>query len=468
MTPLVPIMMFGWLPLTLVLFAVLRPRRAATIALFGGWLFLPVATFEFHGLPEYTKSVATCLPVVLATVVFAPDRLVSLRPRAFDIPLLIWCICPLGSSLANNLGVYDGLSETTANVLTWGMPYIIGRMYYGSLRGLRELALGFVVGGLIYVPLCLWEIRMAPTLHHDLYGFITFKFFTTYRFGGYRPAVFMQHGIAVGLWMTTASLVALWLWRTGAVRRICGIPLSVLVVIQLSVTILCKSLNGIFILLLGVATLSAIRRWRAPAPLIALLAIPPVYVALRGTGVLSGEHLTAAATMISAERAASLEIRLFHEERLAEKAWQKPLLGWGGWGRNRVYDEDSGADTSLTDGFWIIAFGNYGLVGLLSVGTVLLLPTMAIRRGLDLHRWATPVFAPVAALAIVVPMYVIDCLMNGMLNPIYMVTVGGLLRLTTRLRPELSSASPLPCTVRPAYVHPPVVTVPQRANRAKN
>ena len=69
------------------------------------------------------------------------------------------------------------------------------------------------------MPLCLYEIRMSPQLHYLVYGFYPSFFGMSVRFGGYRPTVFLQHGLAVGMWMTSASLVGVWLWYSRASRR---------------------------------------------------------------------------------------------------------------------------------------------------------------------------------------------------------------------------------------------------------
>jgi hypothetical protein len=56
------------------------------------------------------------------------------------------------------------------------------------------------------------------------------------------------------------------------------------------------------------------------------------------------------------DRASSLNFRFRNEEALLERAMEKPLFGWGGYGRARY-------DDSTTDGYWIITVGNRGLVG---------------------------------------------------------------------------------------------------------
>ena len=37
---------------------------------------------------------------------------------------------------------------------------------------LRDLCLSIIIGGVIYLPLCLYEIRMSPQLHSIFYGFL--------------------------------------------------------------------------------------------------------------------------------------------------------------------------------------------------------------------------------------------------------------------------------------------------------
>ena len=66
-----------------------------------------------------------------------------------------------------------------------------------------------------------------------------------------------------------------------------------------------------------------------------------------------------------------------NDDMLIAKAMQKPIFGWGGWGRNRVYDE-SGRDIAVTDGFWILVFGSNGYVGLMSMTLAMLLPVALV------------------------------------------------------------------------------------------
>ena len=106
---LVSLALFGWIPVVFFLFLFLPPRRAVSTSLLVGWLFLPVASFNLPGFLDYDKITATCLSVFLVAAIM-DKRLWNFRLTRFDLPMLVWCLCPLATSVSNGLGVYDGLS----------------------------------------------------------------------------------------------------------------------------------------------------------------------------------------------------------------------------------------------------------------------------------------------------------------------------------------------------------------------
>src|SRR5436190_3142386 len=199
-TILVPIMLRGWVFLAILLFAIVPPRRAVLAAFILGWLFLPQAGVPLSGLPDLDKITATSMGAMLGVLLFDAQRLRTFRFSWVDLPLLAWCLVSIPAALVNDLGIYDGLSGLMHDTFIWAIPYFIGRLYFSDLASLRELAIGIFLGGLIYVPLCLWEIRMSPQLHYMVYGFYPSFFGMAVRLGGYRPVLYMQHGWMVGLW----------------------------------------------------------------------------------------------------------------------------------------------------------------------------------------------------------------------------------------------------------------------------
>ena len=125
MSVLVHLLMFAWIPLVVALFALLPPRRAAVSAFMFAWLFLPMAGYKIEGLPDYTKMSATCVGVLLATLVFDLDRFLSFRPFLLDVPMLLWCLCPLASALSNGFPLYHALGAVFKQTVTWGLPYLV-------------------------------------------------------------------------------------------------------------------------------------------------------------------------------------------------------------------------------------------------------------------------------------------------------------------------------------------------------
>ncbi len=424
MSPTVYIAMFGWIPVVLALFATLPARRAVITSFLVAWLFLPMAGFRLPGLPDYSKMSATCLGVLLGAAMFDSRRLMMFRPSWADIPMALWCLCPIVTSVKNGLGLYDGLSTAFATFVGWGLPYLIGRMYFADLQGLRALAVGVFVGGLIYIPFCLFEIRMSPQLHKLIYGYHQHAFMQTKRFGGWRPMVFMQHGLMVGMWMTAATLCGVWLWRSRAILHVGRVQASLLASAVGATALLCKSLGAAGLLVVGLATLWASSRLRTRIPLVALACVPLLYMGARLQGSWTGDRLVSMVGSISADRAQSFGKRLSNEEQLIDRAMRRRWWGWGGHSRAHVVNE-AGKNIAVTDGLWIIALGQRGRVGLAAITAVTLLPGLLILR-CPPRLWSHPTYAGAAALGVLMLLYSIDNLMNAMVNPIFMLGAGGL------------------------------------------
>ena len=449
MNPLVYITMFGWIPVVLSLFARFKPRHAVIVAFLTGWLFLPVAGFNIKGLPDYTKMSATCWGIFLSAVIFDQKRILSFKPGLIDIPIIMWCICPVFSSLNNDLGLYDGLSESLDLIVTWGFPYLIGRLYFNDLESQRELAIGILVGGLIYVPLCLVENVMSPQLHRWVYGYHQSSFAQTFRMGGWRPMVFMQHGLMVGVWMMSASLIAFWLWKSNMLKKMLGISGSCIVGALVATSALVRSTGAFALLLGGIFVLLFLKISKSRLIVICVMAIPVLYISVRSTGIWDGYNLQAfIAENISYDRAMSLWTRMENENILAEKAFERPIFGWGGWGRSRIYDE-SGKDISITDGNWIIIFGKHGLFGLLFFTVLFLYPICVFMRNYPAKSWTFPKVAPSAVLSVLLGLYMIDNLLNSMVNPIFTAIAGGLIGAVK----EQYSKSPSPFVKEKELIH---------------
>jgi hypothetical protein len=426
-TPLAYIALFGWIPAVLVLFALVPGRWAAAMAVVGGWLFLPPCLLPIANLPDFSKNTAATIGMALGTLIFRPDRILAFRPRWFDLLMVAWCSCGMISSLHNGLGPYDGLADMLTQVIDWGLPYLLGRLYFGDLDALRDFTVAIVIGGLVYVLPCLWEIRMSPQLLNQVYGLGVWQ---GSRFGGYRPNVFFVTGLELGMWMTTAALTAWWLWRCGVLKRIGPVPFGALLLILLGTTILCRSTGALILLVAGVGALWSSARLRTGILLWCLVLFLPIYAGLRIPNLWSGRHaVDLATTFINAQRAESLEFRFRCEDLLIARAVQQPVFGWGGWGRSAAYDGERGYAVPV-DGLWMVVLGTKGLVGLGLLYLTLELPAILFLRNFPVRLWSHPRVASAAVGSTLLGICMVDLTMNGFLNLIWVTLAGALIGIT--------------------------------------
>lgn len=455
MGPLIPLTLFGWIPVVLIAFSILPPRRAVIAAYLVAWLFLPVAGYNLQGFTDYNKITATTIGVMLGIVIFDPDRLRAFRPSWLDLPILIFCISPFFSSIANNLGARDGVSGALYKSLTWGLPWLTGRLYFCSLQGARDLAKAVVLGGLVYVPLCLWEIRMSPHLHTNVYGFMQHGFGQTRRGGGFRPMVFMNHGLMLSLFMATTALCAFQLWFSRTVKGLFGLPISWIALVLVATTVLCKSSGATLLLFGACAVMYCAKRWQWSWPVFLMIVGPGLWVATRVSGAWDGQEAIEFAQMISDDRAGSMKFRIDAENLLAEHAMHRPLFGWGTWGRNFIPDGPDSDRMVVADGLWILTFGTQGLVGVLSLFLAGLLPVFVFARRYPPRVWHEPAVSGAAVLAVAVTIYMIDNVVNAMVNPIFMLMAGGIAGTALRRKPLVKHTAPDRIKVSvPAHAHP--------------
>ena len=443
-----------WIPAVLVLFTLLPPRRAVITALLTAWLFLPMGGYSLPGLPDYTKLSATCIGVLIGAAMFDPVRFQQFRANWIDLPMLMLCLSPAFASISNELGWRDALSASLDETVMWGAAYAIGRLYFSDPDGVKELAVAVFVGGLLYMPLCLFEIRMSPRLHLMFYGYHQAPLFAARRGDGFKPLVFMQSGLMVSMWMGATALTGLWLWRSRIVTTVRGIPAGFLCAAMVGTTVWCRSLGATMLLGFGAALLFGSRLLGSRILMISVLVAIPAYCLLRANQVVSSSvFLGLAESTVHADRAASLRVRLENEDQLTEKAMERPIFGWGRWGRSRIYDS-RGRNLSLTDGLWVILLGQQGGLGLAALLAAFLGPPMLLLRKLPPRLWQDPRCAPAVVLSVVLILYMLDCLMNAMVNPVFTVVAGALAGLVQHAATnERRSDARVPAVAQMGRIH---------------
>ncbi|PSB32043.1 hypothetical protein C7B69_07455 [filamentous cyanobacterium Phorm 46] len=444
MVALIPVVMFGSIPVVFYLFIRFPAQRAVIISFVVAWLFLPQVSYPIPILPPLTKISTACYGILLATIIYDTERITTFKPGWLDIPMVIWCLCPIVSQVSNG---GSPISPTFLQIVSWGAPYFLGRLYLGSLDGLRQMAIGIFAGGLAYIPFTLIEGVKGPILHQMVYGVSAVEDWgQARRMGGWRPVVFMQHGLMVGVWMMTAALIGIWLWQTGALKKFQGRNIKTLVIVLTISFFLCRSTGAYSLFGIGLLILFCAKWFRTSLPLLLVIGYVAFYLYVAASGQFASKDVIDFITQIfGEERSDSLKFRFDMEEILGEKARQRFLFGWGDAGGNRVYNQ-YGKDISVTDSLWIIAFGLYGAVGLVSLFSSLLLPVVAFCMKYPARTWSNPKVAPAAALGVALTMYVFDCVLNAMTNPIFAVIAGGIsglvLKAPESLKTKKSSSPP--------------------------
>jgi O-antigen ligase len=150
------------------------------------------------------------------------------------------------------------------------------------------------------------------------------------------------------------------------------------------------------------------------------------YPVLRAAELVPTTSILQAANAVSADRAGSLQTRFYNEDQLLARAWQRPLFGWGRFGRSRVYNGWNGGDSSTTDGHWIITMGEFGVVGFVAEFGLL---GFSVFRAIKALRFARTKREAeyLTALALIVAIGMVDLLPNSSISPWSWLLAGGLL-----------------------------------------
>lgn len=437
--PFTGIVLLAWIPICAGLFALLSPVRAAAAAYLVGWLFLPVATIDIRGFWDLDKVLATNLGVVAGVMLFSPAAVFRFRPTGADALLGLFAALAFASSISNGLGVKDAVSALGHLVMYYGVPFIVGRIFCNTPLALAQAARLVVVGAACYTALAVFEWRMSPQVHHYLYGFFQHSWVQHVRWGFYRPIVCFPHALGLGMFLAWAGVLAIDLSQARALFGSEGKSRFLVGVIALGVLVT-MSYGPWLLFLAGLAALVA---WRIPSRRWIIL-LPVLFCTYwtvgRYSGFVDGAWMAETIGKLSEERASSLQYRIDAEEILLERAKQRPLLGWSGWGRSREDDHGNVLRTAA-DGLWVIFVGLYGIIGVLAFFSWWCAPIwMSWRAGGALEQ-----VPAVRGCVIAVGMQAVNLLYNGFLSPVLTLLAGGvvavLLDQEQRVRSRAASLS---------------------------
>ena len=447
------LMLILWPVFCLILFRRLPIERAIIWSILGGYLLLPQrAEFDLPLVPDMNKTSIPNICAFVLCVLFLkkrvpfwpahwPMRLVLIGFVLGVVPAvltngdalvftLLGETAPIIFSTASlpGLGLRD-LASVVINQVIIILPFFLARSYLSTQTGLRELLIALVIGALAYSIPALIEVRLSPQINVWVYGFFQHSFEQMMRDGGFRPIVFLPHALWLAFFIMSAAMAALTLGRerAGPAR----VKMFACAVYLLVILVLCKSLASmIYAVALAPLLLISTARMQIRVAL-GLAVIAVVYPMLRDYGLIPLDAIMAQAEAFNPDRAQSLGFRFDNEEALLERAHDKRLFGWGGWGRNLVHDLQTGEILSIPDGEWIIVFGTFGWVGYISqmglLGGPLFILWWTTR---EVKTSAIPAY--VAPMALLLAITLVDMLLNAILTPFTWMIAGAILGCAER------------------------------------
>ncbi|MDP2339728.1 MAG: hypothetical protein Q8O67_02120 [Deltaproteobacteria bacterium] len=433
----------GWPVVCLIAFARFKPQVAVLIAFMGAMLFLPEkvdikAPFQPLGKQEFA-AIGALLGVLLVGA--ARRRLFTAKIfTAAELWIFVLMLGSFGTSRTNMEGLsygvanlpgltdWEAVSVGIGDVYTYLIPFVLARALFNTREDAMTLLRGFHVAALCYVPFIMIEILMSPQMHNWVYGFAQHDFIQTMRGGGYRPMVFMGHGLGLTLFLAAAVLagITLTLARKPTILRIRGRHMSIFLLIVL---LGCKSLGAAVFALLFTVVLHLLAPKGQLRVLVLFAAVIVAYPVSRATEVFPHAEITQfIKDTAGPDRAQSIEFRFTNEAALTEHGAKKPIFGWGRFRRSMLFTPWKDEPVSVADGYWIGTYGARGAVGFICTFGLLLTPMFFLRSKIKKLTNADDRYLLVG-LACMLMLYTVDLIPNGLFTNFPFFFAGAVLGL---------------------------------------
>jgi hypothetical protein len=441
------IAVLAWPLVAAALYMAKPPVEATLWTILGALLLLP-ATFVVK-IPMVPGLDKTSVPNLCAFVAYLslaiPSSNKPSRLGGAGIFAALYILGPVLTSVFNNdaifvgtrflpgVGLYDGISALLSQLIIL-LPFFIGRRLLQGPSDTEAILRVLAIAGLLYSIPVLIEVRMSPQLSNWIYGFFPSGMASEARSGGFRPVVFMANGLATAFFMATSFFAATALWRTRT--AITPVPPAALSGFLTVIIILCKSAGALTYTVLGGLMVRLMTPKAQLRVAVFLVSVGLFYPVLRVTDLFPDHAALDVAFVFSHDRAESLRFRFDQEKQLLDRAMQRPILGWGRYGRSRVYDDNSGDDTSFTDGAWIITLGQFGLLGFLAQFGLLALPVFRAWSAFD-HARSEKDRIYLSVLALIVALTFVEQLPNSSISSWTWLLAGALLGRAEYLKPMM-------------------------------
>ncbi|HEY4186197.1 MAG TPA: hypothetical protein VGP07_14065 [Polyangia bacterium] len=435
------------------------PRWAAAVAIVGGDMFLPPRIgIRIPGF-NLDKDLLISVSALLACMILRPRLIFNGKKNGrryflLMLVLIVGCyftvqtnpeVVPVGTRALPGLTMHDFFSMSLNAVLYWWPAFFLGLKLFQTVEDIKILCTVLTVGGIVYSFFIFIELKFSPQLNYWIYGFLASAFDQAIRGGGYRPTVFMRHGLNVALFMLVCLLAAVGLARARV--RVFGISATWLAVYLAGVLILCHSAGALFNAMLFVPAMIFLRHRGQARLALAIAGLVFLYPLLRFLDLIPVAAVVDSFTKMFGEaRSGSLNFRLMNESELLARAIQKPWFGWGSWGRQFLY-YPWGQLKSVVDGEWIAVMGGSGVFGFFGSFGLLIIPILVFARKRLAVVATRPGSMMYSAAMFIGVAFVFDLVPNSGVAPYLVMMIGALAGTDVR---ELDNAYP-----------------PQRRNAAK-
>ena len=442
-SPLAYLALLGFLPVAIYVFSRLPRDSATAVVVLAGSVLLPEwLAFDLPVVPPFDKERVTYASALIGALIFHSRSLSAARPGFGPEALVgVFMIGNLATILTNpspmwdegrlepGLSAYDIISGGADELLTFAIPFFLGRAMFNSRASLRTLMICLGAAGFGYGLLILVEVVMAVPFHVFQLSMLLYNLAqqASFRWGVVQPTVFMDHGLSLATWMASCALAAAGLARVKLPAY--GFRPRLVWILSWVGLLLSRNVAGV---LYG-TTLSAAITWLSAknvARISVLLAVIVCgYPALRATDIFPDDKLVEWAAALGKERQDSLWGRFADENFVLDLMEDRIWFGWGNISRvpgaEGLGGWQAGGYEGGIDGYWAIRLGTHGALGLELRFLMLILPVLTAWRALDRVRVPQEKIL-VAALMAIVSMRCVDLLANGWWNNLPVFLSGAL------------------------------------------
>lgn len=448
--------MAAFLPFAIFVAKRLPRAVAVSVVVIAGSIFLPegAVLIDLPIVPAIEKERVTFLSALIVVLAFFRKDFAAARPAfGLEAVFLLIFVAYLFTTAQNRLpvvnygttfeglGIYWILARSIDDLLTFILPFVVGRTMFRSEADLRALAYVLVGAGLIYVPLIIIEALLSIPfsvwqLHQVVYGIAMQP---SWRWGGIQPVVFMENALSNASFMAMVVIMAAGFAAGHTKASWLGITRAHLLT-QIGLLLTRVTSSNLYGIVFGAVL--RIAKARLSALLAAGVALAVcIYPAMRLADVFPNDKLVeVAAKYVNEERAFSLEGRFLEEDFVFTGLGDRLWFGWGMYDRIPDAANFGEGETGL-DSFLVI---RVGLTGIIGTELILLLMLVPVLMGFRRFSGASSREAQflLVALMLCVAARMVDSLLNDIWNCLPFFLAGALHGVARSIPADSGTSNP--------------------------